>query len=209
MNKNSIQKYIIPAIIIVFALLGLYVSFILSIDTINVIRDAGKDLPCTVSSTINCLSVMKSSQAHILGFPNSFMGIMGYSMILMFGVILLMTKIKNKRFLVLLNLGTLSAFIFSYWLLYSSVSVIGIICPLCVISCLSATSIFFVTTYYSLKQNAFKFIKDIDWEKDGMKIRNIFLYLVLLWFILVIGYVYLQFGNQIISLLNIKLYLPS
>jgi len=212
-HKLNMKKFLninklAPIIIIIFSLIGLYVSFNLTIDSISILKNANKLLPCTVSSAINCLSVMKSKEADVLGFPNSLLGIMGYSMILVTGIVFLTGNIKKKIFLVLAEIGVLGAVVFSYWLLFESVTTIQVLCPLCILSCISATNIFFALTLYNIKENVFSFLK-FDWEKSKNDFINTYIILIIIWYVFVIIFIYMQFGGQIINLLNPRLYLPA
>lgn len=69
-------------ILIVTGLIGLTASFVLTADKIHVLRDPNYNPICNINPIFSCGSVMKSSQAQVLGIPNTVFGLVGFSMVL-------------------------------------------------------------------------------------------------------------------------------
>lgn len=116
------------------SLSGLIASFILTIDKIKVLKDAGYTPSCNINSTLNCKSVMLSKQAEVFGFPNSIIGIGAFSIMLTIAVLLFFGFNFPKFFLQLATLGTSLAVIFCHWLAYQTTFVIGALCPYCMVA---------------------------------------------------------------------------
>lgn len=199
MRKFLDTNKILALIIVLFSISGLVVSFILTTEKIELIKNADRALPCTVNIIINCASVMKSPQAELLGFPNSLIGIIGYSIMFTFGMTLLFSNIKSKWYLLLANLGSLASVIFSYWLLNQSVYVIGALCPYCLISGFSATNIFFALTFMNLRNGLFTRVLKIDWEKTSGIIISIYGSFIIVWYVILLTLIYLHFGDNLLS----------
>lgn len=199
MKRFTKAEYVLPFIIILFSTTGLFVSFLLTTEKIELLKNANRVLPCTVNIIINCASVMKSPQAEIFGFPNSLLGIIGYSVMLTFGMALLFTKTKSKVFILLATLGSFLSVIFSYWLLFQSVYVIEALCPYCLISCFSATNIFLTLIYWNIQTGNFKPLLKLNWEKHGGTFQSIFGSLIILWYLILVILIYLHFGDNLLS----------
>ena len=78
-------------LLIVTGALGLVASLILSIDKMQQLQDklAGKEsvFACDFSVWVSCSSVMASPQSEAFGFPNSFIGVIGFAAVLTLGVV--------------------------------------------------------------------------------------------------------------------------
>lgn len=199
MKKFLKAEIIIPVTIILFSITGLYSAFILTTEKIELLKNADRVLPCTVNIIINCASVMKSPQAEVFGFPNPILGLIGYSTMLTFGVSLLFIKIRAKAYILLAIFGSLLSIVFTYWLLFQSVYVIGALCPYCLLSGISATNIFFALIYLNLKEGNFKPVIKLDFNKYKNPITSILGSSIVLWYILIITLIYLEFRDNLLS----------
>lgn len=198
--KNFLKaEIIIPVTIILFSITGLYSAFILTTEKIELLKNADRVLPCTVNIIINCASVMKSPQAEVFGFPNPILGLIGYSTMLTFGVSLLFSKTRAKVYILLATLGSFLSVIFTYWLLSQSVYIIGSLCPYCLLSGISATNIFFALIYLNLKDGNFRPFIKLDIEKRKNTFISIFGSSIVLWYLLIITLIYLEFGDNLLS----------
>src|SRR5450756_105784 len=57
------------------ACVSLLASFVLSVDAIALAKNPSANLACNLNATISCGTVGISWQAHLLGFPNAFLGL--------------------------------------------------------------------------------------------------------------------------------------
>jgi uncharacterized membrane protein len=188
---------VIFILIVLLSLLGLYVSIILTVDKIELAANPDLLLSCSINEVLDCATVMKTDQASLLGFPNSLLGIAGYGLILGFAGTSLFYKKQNKNLIKLALLGTFGAFLFSYWMLYQSSFVIGVLCPLCLLSCLASTNIFFGLIAITLRQYDKLGKFNLNWEKDSSKIIINYVCLVFFWHVLVFGMIYYKYGSML------------
>jgi len=163
-------KKTLPYILIIGSIIGLLVSFVLTVDTIELIKDPEVYLPCNISPFISCTSVTSTWQASVFGFPNSLLGISAFSMLFVIGIMLLFGG-SNSSLLdkatgenrarrplwLLVNLGTLAAFIFVVWFFYQSVYNIGSLCIYCMTVWVVTWPIFLYTTIWNFREDHFKF----------------------------------------------------
>ena len=171
---------------IIFSLIGLLASFILTLDKMHLLANPDYIAPCTVSPYIDCTGVMKSWQANLFGFPNTLLGIMGYSATLMVGIFVYFHNVIDRNFLKLIMVGTLGSFLFSLWLMFQSIFSIGALCPYCLLSFVSATVLFAASVAKNFSPNE----KDID---------NV-VFATIGWFILIIFLIYFKYGNALFTL---------
>lgn len=176
------DKLIIGIITLIFSITGVLASLILTIEYLNYLEHPQQKLFCAINSTFNCTSVMLSPEAKILGFPNSLLGLIGYSMFITYGLFLIFRKNKkiNNLIDIIYFLGSFLAFIFSYWLIYVSVFLIKSLCIYCILSCISSTNIFFSMLYVMLFNKKNKLIQ--------LKVsKKTYFLALLLWYICVIS----------------------
>lgn len=135
MTTDNLQARVRPWlwISVVLSLLGLYVSGYLSYK-----RVAGGSLACT--RWAQCDVVNNSVYAYFLGVPVSFLGLAGYSLLLVLAVAALKTSGSVQRLLLaaslLISLGGVG---FSIYLTYLEIYVIEALCAWCVASAIIIT----------------------------------------------------------------------
>lgn len=160
-KKNDYNKKVF-AVLLLFALIPLLAAFVLSVEKIHLLENPAAPLSCSLNSVLNCASVMKTPQASVFGFPNSYLGLMFFPVVMAFAAMgLLKTKFPRKVILILESLSVL-ALGFAYWLFYQSVYVIQILCPWCLLVTLSTTVIFAALTHYMLRHNSLELDKSTN-----------------------------------------------
>ena len=83
LNKNAEhrRKWIFGTML-AFGIAGLAASFVLAVEEFHLLKDPNAVLSCTINLVLNCSEVMKTWQASVFGFPNMFIGLMGYSVVI-------------------------------------------------------------------------------------------------------------------------------
>lgn len=186
-------------LIVIFSALALLAAFQLSVDKIHTLENPGIKLECNINSVLNCASVMKSPQAELLGFPNSFIGMMGFAVLLFFGISGLMGVRYNKAVLRLLLAGGAAALIFAFWLFFESLYVIQILCPWCLLTTTSTTIAFGALLHISLRENILNLSKKTNkkvqkWIDDGY-VELLFASILVVGVILVVA----KFGDSLLG----------
>jgi len=150
-NRDRIRKeHWIFGVIAVFAVVGLLCSLILSVEKLHLLENPNAQLPCTVNAFLNCATVMNTPEASLLGFPNSFIGMMAYSVLLTVAIAGLFGVRFPKNFMMIAQLGVTIEILFAYWLFFDSVFVIQVLCPFCLAVTFSSTMIFAALTRYNI-----------------------------------------------------------
>lgn len=179
--------------------LALLAAFQLSLDKLHLLENPEAGLSCSINAVLNCASVMKTPQASLLGFPNSFLGLMVYP-VLIFVAIALLSGVKLNRFVLrLLFAGALSAALFAWWLYFDSVYVIEILCPWCLLTTTTTTIIFAAITRLSILEGIFGFSKARQKQLISL-IKNQYDVVLTLSFLIVLALlIIMKFGDALIS----------
>jgi uncharacterized membrane protein len=69
--------------------IGLIAAFVLTVEKIALLKDPNYIPSCSINPILSCGSVMTKPQAEVFGFPNSLLGIAGFSVLLTIAVALL------------------------------------------------------------------------------------------------------------------------
>lgn len=113
--------------------IGMVAAIELIIQKISVLSDPTFVPNCDINPILSCGSVINTEQASLFGFPNPILGVIGFTIVIMFGVLLFAgVQVPNWMWLGL-NTGALVAMIFVVWLVSQSLYVIGALCPWCMV----------------------------------------------------------------------------
>ena len=186
----NIQKTF-PYILIIGSIIGLMASFVLTVDTIDLIKNLATNLPCNINPFISCSSVAATWQSEVFGFPNSLLGITAFSMLFAVGVMLFSGGRSKKPLWLLVNLGTLAAMIFVMWFFYESVYRIGSLCIYCMVTWAVTWPLFLYTTIWNFRENHFS--KKFDAFFHFIS-RNHFQILII-WYLLIIFLILFHFRD--------------
>ena len=120
-------------IFVVAGIIGIAASIELIIQKIAVLKNPDFVPNCDINPVLSCGSVINTEQASLFGFPNPVLGVIGFTIVIMFGA-LLFTRVELPRTMWLgLNLGALLGMFFVVWLVSQSLYVIGALCPWCMV----------------------------------------------------------------------------
>lgn len=115
------------------SLVGLAAALALSVDRVRMLEDPDFVPTCNFSPILSCGSVMDTDQAQVLGFPNPFLGLIGFSIMLTVSV-LVAARVRLPNLVVLgAAVGSLAGAVFVHWLIFQSLYRIGVLCPWCMV----------------------------------------------------------------------------
>ncbi|WP_375485488.1 vitamin K epoxide reductase family protein [uncultured Mycobacterium sp.] len=119
--------------VLIAGVLGLIASVTLTVEKINLLTNPSYVPSCNFNPVVSCGSVMATPQASVLGFPNPLIGIAGFTVVVVTGV-LAVTKIALPQwYWIGLAAGTLAGVVFVHWLIFQSLFRIGALCPYCMV----------------------------------------------------------------------------
>lgn len=144
------------ALLFVMALIGLASSFAILTQKINLLENPATNVSCNINPLLSCSNVMESAQAETFGFPNPILGLMGFSMLLVFSVLgLLKTQFSRIVYILGMIAATFGAG-FSVYLFYQTTYFIGAICLYCVAVWFASLITFSEFLVYHLPERAKK-----------------------------------------------------
>ncbi|MGM1018340.1 MAG: vitamin K epoxide reductase family protein [Actinomycetota bacterium] len=120
-----------PVFLIVSGLLGVVATFALLIDSLTLLSDPSAELSCTVSASLQCGTNIESWQGRVLGFPNPALGILLFPAPTFVGVAMIAGARFAAWFWFVFVTGLWGAVVFTFWLAFQSVFVLGTLCPWC------------------------------------------------------------------------------
>ena len=148
---RSYRKIYIFMLISSLASLG--ASLVLSVDAIAIAKNAATKLSCDVNAIVSCGKVARSWQSTLLGFPNSFIGLICEPVVISIAVaglgLVMFPKWFLKAALVVYGFGLA----FAFWLLSQSFFVIKAFCPWCLVVTISTVTVFSTMLRINLREN--------------------------------------------------------
>lgn len=149
MNRWQSSQKFIGIFLAVAGVLGLLASFELGMETLEVAKNPDYNPSCNISPILSCSKVMASEYSEFLGIPNPFLGLMGFSALLVIAFLNIVGVTLPKRVWALIQLAAVGGFVFVLWLFSASLNAIGSICPWCSLLWLSTVAIFWAITVHT------------------------------------------------------------
>ncbi|MEO7904957.1 MAG: vitamin K epoxide reductase family protein [Candidatus Saccharimonadales bacterium] len=182
---------------LVFGVIGLIVSFILSVEEFKLLKNPSAVLSCSINAVLDCSGVMKTWQASLFGFPNMFIGLMAFPVVITTAVVALCGVTLPRLFWRMATIGFGLGLVFSYWLFFSSLYVIEILCPWCLVITLSTTILFETVLRYGLRENIFNFTTATQKRIKRLLDQDFDKFVTASWLMVLIVLVYLKFGSNL------------
>lgn len=113
--------------------LGLAAAFALAVDKIKMLQDPDFVPSCNFNPVLSCGSVITTDQASVFGFPNPFLGLVGFAVITTLGVLVAARVRLPGAIFVGATAGSFLGFLFVHWLAFQSLYRIGALCPWCLV----------------------------------------------------------------------------
>ena len=132
MNQTSESNKFYPWILVSGSAVGLVASIWQAAERVQMLKNPGGELSCNLNPVIDCGTVLSNRWASLFGFPNAFIGIAMFAMLLMAGV-LLASGGKPSRFFSHFLMGvSVVLVLFALWFFGMSLYVIGKVCLFCI-----------------------------------------------------------------------------
>lgn len=189
---NRTVKNALPYILVIGGLVGILCAFALSQDKLKLAMNPGAHLECSLNPVVSCGNTLKSAQGEAFGFPNPFLGLAGYSVVLTIGVVMLAGAKFKRWFWLLIEAGLLFAIGFLAWLFFQSLYNIHILCPYCLAVDAVTIPVFWYVTLYNIDQRNIRLPKGRAQKAYGW-VRRHHLDLLILSYLLIIFWIVKHF----------------
>lgn len=119
--------------VLIGGVIGLFASMTLTVEKVRILLDPIYVPSCNVNPIVSCGSVMTTPQASLLGFPNPLLGIAGFTVVVVTGVLAVAKVPLPRWYWIGLAVGILVGVAFVHWLIFQSLYRIGALCPYCMV----------------------------------------------------------------------------
>lgn len=184
---------------LVFGIIGLIASFVLSVEEIHLLKNPDAVLSCSINLVLNCSTVMQTWQASVFGFPNMLIGLMGYPVVITTAVVALAGGKLPKQYWIAAHVWYGLGALFAYWLFFNSLYVIEVLCPWCLIVTFSTTILFATITHYVLRENSYGLSKGINERVQSFLQKDYGKLVTASWLVFMIALVFLKFGDSLFA----------
>lgn len=167
--------------------LALVASFQLSMDKIRLLENPDYIPACNFSILLSCKSVINSDQGSVFGFPNPFMGLVGFAVVIAIGVAAASGVRLPRWYWVGALLGLTFAAGMIHWFAFQSIFRLQILCPWCMVVWAVTIPMFWYTLLHVLaKLTAARWVRVLQsWH----------LVPVVLWYLAVAGIILWAFWD--------------
>jgi len=193
------SRYSIFGLMLLGGIAALAAAFILTLEKFHLYEDPNAVLSCSINVVLNCTTVMQTWQSHVFGFPNMLIGLVAFPVLITIAVLGLSGTKFPRWFLISASIALLLGTIFAYWLFLSSVYVIEVLCPWCLIVTTAMTIMFSTFLHYNLKENTFKLKDKLNSRVQNFLKGGYHQMIVLSWIALMVVLVVLKFGDALFA----------
>jgi len=153
MTKMTWERAL-PYVLLIGGIVGLLASFVLTYDKVHVLQDPTYQPGCNLNPVLSCGSVMKTTQANVLGVPNTIFGLIAFGMLTMFGLALLAGAIFKRWLWQAAQVAATAGLVFMHYLFFQAVFRIHAICPWCFAVWMITIPIFWGITVRNIRTGA-------------------------------------------------------
>ncbi|KKE99004.1 vitamin K epoxide reductase family protein [Mycolicibacterium obuense] len=119
--------------VLIAGVIGLTSALTLTIEKIEILINPAYVPSCSINPVLSCGSVMITPQASVFGFPNPLLGIVGFAVVVVTGVLAVARVSLPRWYWAGLAAGALLGTVFVHWLIFQSLYRIGALCPYCMV----------------------------------------------------------------------------
>jgi uncharacterized membrane protein len=200
LTPDSLPEARMPALsawwVLIAGVIGLFASMTLTVEKIKILLNPSYVPSCNINPIVSCGSVMVTPQASLLGFPNPLLGIVGFTVVVVTGVLVVAKVSLPEWYWVGLTVGTLVGAAFVHWLIFQSLYRIGALCPYCMVVWVVTISLLVVVSSIALRP--------VLESRDSAVLRSLFQWrwsIAALWFTAVFLLIMVRFWNYWSTLL--------
>jgi uncharacterized membrane protein len=119
--------------VLIAGVAGLASALTLTVEKITMLSNPSYVPSCSINPVLSCGSVMVTPQASAFGFPNPLIGIVGFTVVVVTGVLAVGRIALPRWYWLGLAGGTALGVVFVHWLIFQSLYRIGALCPYCMV----------------------------------------------------------------------------
>lgn len=178
-------------------LIALISAAILVYERLQIYIDAGHSTVCDINALLSCGTVMRTPQAEAFGFPNPFIGLVGFSIVVTIGAAMMAGAQFKRWFWVCMNIGLAAATAFIMWLWYQTTFQINALCLFCMIVWIMTITLFVKTTVRNVSAGVVPAAQSMRESARGWS-----WFAISLWLILIFGIIVIRFFEVIVNMMR-------
>lgn len=180
--------------LLITAVIALLSSGMLVYERLQIFIDTGHSSICDINAILNCGTVMRTPQAELFGFPNPFIGLVAYSVLMTAAVGILAGAQYKKWFWIAMNLGLGAALVFVLWLWFETTFIINALCLFCMIVWVMTIIMFVKVTVRNIVEGAIPAPESLRQSASGWAWFSILLSILLIFGIIIIRFLSVIMG---------------
>ncbi|QEO15942.1 vitamin K epoxide reductase family protein [Agromyces intestinalis] len=141
--------------LLILGALGLLAAWDLSLEKVLTLADRDHVPSCNVGVLVGCSVNLDSWQGGVFGFPNPFIGLMAWPVVMTIAVALIGGVRFPRWFWIGFNVGVAGALVFVGWLIAQSIYVLDVLCPWCMLTWAVTIPTFWIVTLDNLREGRF------------------------------------------------------
>lgn len=165
-DKNLRDNRWIFTSMLIGAMLSLLAAFVLSVESYHLAKNPDAELSCSVNIVLNCATVAKHPSAEMLGFPNSYFGMVAEPIVITVAIAGLAGVRFPRRFMQFAQAGYTLGLAYALYLLGISYFVIQALCPWCLLVTLTTILVWFSLTRYNIREKNLGLTKSMQASLD-------------------------------------------
>ena len=169
-------------------------SAMLVYEHLQIAKDASHVSVCDMNAILNCGTVMRTPFAEAFGFPNPYIGLVGYAITITIATAILAGARFSRWYWLCMNVGHVLAFCFILYLWFNTTFVIGALCLFCMIVWIMQTILMAKTTAHNIQTGVIPAPEHMRHAVAGWS-----WFVVILIFVLLFGIIIIHFFDQIIN----------
>ncbi|GAA2023905.1 vitamin K epoxide reductase family protein [Agromyces tropicus] len=154
-SPRAARPVALAVFLVVAGALGLLAAFELSLEKVLTLLDPSHVPNCNVGVLVGCSTNLASWQGSVFGFPNPFIGLMAWPVVITIGMALLAGASFSRWFWIGLDVGVTGAVVFVGWLIYQSIYVLDVLCPWCMLTWAVTIPTFWAVTFRNLREGVY------------------------------------------------------
>lgn len=154
-NPTRAPERALALLLLIGGLIGFAAAFVLTLEKVALLTDAGYAPSCSLNPVLNCGSIMRTSQAEVFGFPNPLIGVAAFPVIAATGAVILAGARLARWYWLGLQIGVTLGAGFIGWLIFQSLYRIGALCPYCMVVWAVVLPVFWYVTLRNARAGLF------------------------------------------------------
>lgn len=120
-------------LLLVTGVIGWLASGALTLEKLAAFKDPNHVTSCDINPWVSCGKVMQTWQSSVFGFPNMFIGLVAFAVLITTGMAILSGARLARWYWLGLQAGVTLGFAFVVWLWSQALYSINVLCPLCMV----------------------------------------------------------------------------